>query len=219
VPGLAETVLEALRTKEADVVVLTEFRDNEFGLRIRRGLESFGLRHQSGSHADGSVNAVLIASRKPIEERIFAELNGNAHRCVMARLGELNLFGLYFPQKQRKRPVFEFLVSLEPTYVTGQSLLIGDFNTGKHHIDEEGATFHCSEYMERLEANGWVDAWRHFHFDTREFTWKSAAGNGFRLDHAFVSRPLLARMRHAGYSHSERESGASDHSALILEID
>jgi endonuclease/exonuclease/phosphatase family metal-dependent hydrolase len=53
----------------------------------------------------------------------------------------------------------------------------------------------------------------------REFSWYSTRGNGFRIDHAFLSPALAARAGEIRYSHDERFTGLSDHSALILDLD
>jgi exodeoxyribonuclease III len=106
----------------------------------------------------------------------------------------------------------------------GQSfLLLGDFNTGLHGMDEVGRTFYCVEHFARLSALGWTDVWRQFHGEKVEFTWYpilkgGRVGNGFRLDHAFATPSLLARLTDCRYSHSERESKISDHSLMIVEF-
>jgi len=71
---------------------------------------------------------------------------------------------------------------------------------------------------------GWIDTWRHVHGRASEYTWYSRrrgglSGNGYRLDHAFVTPTLLPFVRDCRYSHAEREAGLSDHSLLILEIE
>jgi exonuclease III len=43
-------------------------------------------------------------------------------------------------------------------------------------------------------------------------------GNGFRIDHAFLSQDLAAHAGTIRYSHEERIAGLSDHSPLILEL-
>jgi len=101
-------------------------------------------------------------------------------------------------------------------------LLIGDFNTGLHGIDEVGSTFHCAEDFARLSGIGWTDVWRNFHGQASEYTWFSTLrggriGNGFRLDHAFATQSLLPQISACRYSHAEREQNISDHSVLILE--
>ncbi len=87
--------------------------------------------------------------------------------------------------------------------------------------DEEGATFIAADRFAALSEQGWIDTWRAKHGSKREFSWFSAKGNGFRVDHAFASPSLAPRIVSVEYVHSSREGVAapSDHSALTLEID
>jgi exonuclease III len=211
-------VLERLRSHEPDLVVLCEFRNNDAGCLIRRGLERMGLVHQRVGNAHPRINTVLIASRTAVRSRRFDGLNAEAHRCVACRVNGMNLLGLYFPNQQAKAPIFEFLLNLNPNVFRSPSMLIGDFNTGKPYVDEARDTFFCSEHFTRLEQVGWVDVWRHLFPTKREYTWYSTRGNGFRIDHAFVSPTLLPKVRRVAYSHKERESGDSDHSLLMVDI-
>jgi exonuclease III len=213
-----DRVLERLRAHEPDIVVLSEFRNNDAGRQIRGGLERMGLVNQSDSNAEARINTVLIAAREPFQGRSFETLGSETHRCVACRVHGVHLLGLYFPNNQAKAPIFEFLLNLERKYLRSPSILIGDFNTGKPFVDEDRDTFFCSEHFTRLEEKGWVDAWRHHYPKAREYSWYSSHGNGFRIDHAFVSSKLLPRVRRIAYSHQERESRDSDHSALIVDI-
>ena len=84
-------------------------------------------------------------------------------------------------------------------------LLIGDWNTGAHRLDEMGKTFVCAGQFAKLSAIGWTDMWRHHHPGTTEWTWYSkfkggASGNGFRLDHAFATPSLRPRVTSCTYS-------------------
>ena len=126
----------------------------------------------------------------------------------------------YFALNERKKPLFDFLLSLPPQYVKDSSAIIGDFNTGLPYEDEKGDTFACAAEFRALLGQGWIDAWRSRNSAAREFTWYSRQGNnGFRLDHARVSPVLNQRITDIRYSHAERESKLSDHSALVLDID
>ena len=63
---------------------------------------------------------------------------------------------------------------LKPTARTHERfLLVGDFNTGLHGIDEVGSTFRCAKDFARLSAIGWTDVWRSFHGQATEYTWFS----------------------------------------------
>ena len=208
-------ILETVGKHAPDVAVLTEFRNNRTGEVLREGLRDLGLTCQTGRHSPGSVNSILIAARTRFGETVFPRLNADFHRCILARLDGLNLFGVYFAQKQGKQPLFEFLAGLSSRYVARRSLLLGDFNTG---TELDGGPFFCGEYFEGLEQAGWTDVWRRRYPRKREYSWFSSRGNGFRIDHALVSRRMLPRIRAVRYSHRERIGRISDHSALILEL-
>ena len=104
-------------------------------------------------------------------------------------------------------------------YLQQKTLLIGDFNTGRFHEDEAGATFACSDRFEALLGQGWVDTWRSRNPEAREFSWYSRGwNNGFRLDQALASPSLDAQIKAVSYSHPEREAGISDHSMMIVDV-
>jgi exonuclease III len=73
--------------------------------------------------------------------------------------------------------------------------------------------------MDGVAEIGFCDLWRRRYPDGREFSWYSTRGNGFRIDHAFLSPALAGRAGEIRYSHDERTSGLSDHSALLLDLD
>ena len=126
------------------------------------------------------------------------------------------MVGVYFAQSHAKRPLFSWLLG-GPGGLERPTIVIGDFNTGLHHVDEAGATFHCASEFGRLAQAGWVDAWRLVHGDVREFSWYSTAGNGFRIDHAFVTPDLASQVVGAAYDHSTRK-GLTDHSGLTIDL-
>ncbi len=103
------------------------------------------------------------------------------------------------------------------------NLLVGDWNTGAHRLDEVGKTFICSEHFAKLSAIGWTDMWRHHHPGTTEFTWYSKRDgvrrNGFRVDHVFATPSLRPRVTSCRYSHVERDAGVTDHSMVIVEVE
>jgi exonuclease III len=98
------------------------------------------------------------------------------------------------------------------------ALAIGDFNTCRAYLDEVGAIDVTAHYMDAIEQIGFHDLWRRRYPDGREYSWFSTRGNGFRIDHAFLSQDLAARAGTIRYSHEDRIAGLSDHSPLILEL-
>lgn len=219
-------IAEAIESKEADIIVLTEFRHNAVSHELRARLKEMGYTMQASPEAEPNLNTVLIAARQEFEAVTFPgqmvdEVMGDfSASVVLARMGNgLNVYGCYFPNNERKKPVFDFLLDLPPDFLSEETLLIGDFNTGKHYEDEAGVTFACADQFEALLGQGWVDTWRSRNPEVREFSWFSRGwNNGFRLDQALASPSLNARIKAVSYSHQEREDGISDHSMMILDL-
>lgn len=221
-----DRIVECLRPYEADVIVLSEFRNNEPGVALRARLKEEGYGHHSAPQAAPRANTVLVAARSPFEAVTFPgqmadpALGDFTESVMLARFEGLNVFGLYLPGEERKRPVFDFLLDLPERYLEEDSVLIGDLNTGRHHEDEAGATFVSAHQFDALLEQGWIDAWRSRNPDAREFSWYSRGhNNGFRLDHALVSPSLNYKATGTCYSHKEREEGVTDHSLMVLELE
>ncbi len=99
--------------------------------------------------------------------------------------------------------------------------MLGDWNTGDVPLDkaEAGSPFTCTKEYRHMQDLGFEEAWRALNGDQREFTWTSNRGNGFRIDHAFLSPLARRRLVTARYSHDERMAKISDHSVLIVDLE
>jgi exonuclease III len=212
----AELIADWLGATGSDVIVCSEAHRGPSGDRLASRLQEFGYRHALVPEVEPRTNTVAIFSREEAQPVPLRLPEGEAHRAIAARIGGITVVGVYFAQSYAKRPLFSWLLQ-PPAELPEPTLVIGDFNTGLHRIDEQGATFHCAAEFGRLGSAGWADAWRLIHKDAREFSWYSSAGNGFRLDHAFVSGGLEPNVVAAFYDHATRE-GLTDHSALTVEI-
>jgi exodeoxyribonuclease-3 len=214
-----QQLCDAIAAHEPDLVVLTEFRQNRSGEKIRSGLCEEGLAHQfSPSVSEPKVNTVLIAGRARFEFQEYPELDGDQHRVVLATGSDLTVAGVYFAQKEAKRSLFEFLLAQSADWLQGPAIIIGDWNTGRHREDEPTASFYCADCFDALLDAGWIDAWRSRNVESREYSWYSNVGNGFRIDHALVSPMLDTLIRDVRYSHHERLERWTDHSALIVDV-
>ena len=205
---------------DADVLVLTEFRIGRRADELTAWLRERGYGQLSHGGPPEKVNSVLIAARVgDARPRPLAVVSAHVYRVVELTVGETLIVGAYFPSGQIKDRFWraEFLPYLA-SRVGEPCLVIGDFNTGKHHIDEDGATFFSADCIDTLEGAGWVDPWRSRNPLAREFTWFSHTGNGFRLDHAYASPTVAHHVSAAWYDQAPREARVTDHAALVVEL-
>lgn len=238
---MPEIVLSLLAHRP-DIVVLTEYRVT-IGGQIRGVLGDHGLVHQLCTDPPKGKNGVVIASRWPLlrvptPELLPAPLHVRwLDAQIAAGDGEFFLTGVHIPDDSRPSPKAAFwrqMLVMAEQRCAQRHLFIGDFNTGRHRIDEAGASFGCTSLLGAVCTLGYADAFRHFHPERREWTWLPPPGDratpantgtfappssGFRIDSALVSGPLMPALRAAFYSHSERETAVSDHSAMLVDLE
>ena len=214
-------ILKKIREQNPTIVVLSEFRNNDNGCKLRIGLLQHGYLYQVASGASGNENTMLIASRAPCGSAVFPESDANyPHAIVRADFSAFRLYGLYLPHK-KKHKLFQFLKEELATGGNGQSqstIITGDWNTGKNGIDQAGNSFWYSEHLPILEKSGYVDAFRKLHGDAREYSWYSHQGNGYRYDHTYVDESLAKVLKECRYLHTWREEGLSDHSPMFTAV-
>lgn len=213
-------IVRAISAYSADIVVITEYRNGKVGENLRTSLATAGWEHQIAAPTPERENSVLIVAKEPliIDNRPLFNENWQRDRHIVVHGYGYTIVAVYLPPGQKKLPSWERLLNTAAALGTEPTLIIGDFNTGKHFIDEDGATFIGPENIDRLEELGYIDAWRHLHPAAREYTWFSSAGNGFRLDFAFLSPSLSDRLARAVHIHETRIDGITDHSGLVIEM-
>lgn len=220
--GGGSRVLDIINTlsKHADAttIVLTEFRNNDNAVLIRKALVDFGFINQFTTNAPFNKNSILIVSKENLQSKTFPELNNHSERVIKVYNNNFSIYGCYFPQAEEKKYVFEFLLNEIRNNPDENIIITGDINTGKHYIDEIGSTFFHSEYIQKIEEMGLFDAWRYIHKDKTEYSWYSSYGNGFRLDHFFLKNNLKDNVLNCEYIHKYREQKITDHSMMILEL-
>lgn len=211
-------ILEYLQAQDADVIVLTEFRENSNAIALRARLSESGFWFFAGASTAAKENSVCVFSRQPFVPRTYAELGAqDRHRLISAHFDGVAVYGVYFSQNKAKASLFQFLAAGGHRPTETDFYIIGDVNTGLHFRDEERATFYCTEEFEELIESGVIDSWRSRNPETKEFSWYSNHGNGFRIDHVFSSRDADAKIQSVYYDQTPREEGVTDHSALVVE--
>ena len=207
-------ILKFIHHQKAQIVVLSEFKNNEIGEKIRTALLQQKYFHQAVGATPKDENTVLVASKIPFESKHFGAQNWDYNYGVVgAKFDSFTLYGVYLPHK-KKHKLFKLLK--EDVVKNVPSIIAGDFNSGKNFIDQKGDSFWYEKDLFALEKEGMVDAFRYINDDTKVYSWFSHKGNGFRYDHTYVHTNLLAVVKECDYLHKAREEKLSDHSPMYL---
>ena len=211
-------IIKWIKNHDTEYFVITECRNNENGLLLSKALAECGYLFQLMPQIEKNKNTVMIASKHEFTGVYFHnELGDDYSRVIKVEDDEIIIYGVYFPQKNEKKKIFEFLLNEMNQQSDKTRIFIGDFNTGKPYIDEEKKTFYCSEYMDVIEKSH-VDAWRYINKNKREYSWYSNLGNGFRVDHVFINQSDKNKIAQCFYLHEKRIDKTSDHSIMEVEL-
>ena len=227
-----ERIAHQLARWAPDAVALCEFRATPPSLALARALASVGLPHQctTADRARPDANRLLIAARWPLHRlRLRAEPDepGRWLSVVVHAPHPLTLGAMHVPNRVsgRKDAFYDAILALLGRWGRGPLLLLGDTNSGRPDLDEETPVFGPKEaaWLDALERLGWRDAYRLLRGRARAYTWYSPnAGNGFRIDQAFVNHELAPRLLGVRYDWGRRvrrpAKTLSDHAALLLEL-
>jgi exonuclease III len=179
------------------------------------------------SHAaltDGCTpNGVFLASLDPFVTESATPTAQSAGSLMLARFRRVTLLACYFPPLKAKAVFFDRCLELAAQHQAASFVLAGDLNTGNQLADRsEGAgKYYCSGHFDRLISAGRLsDLWRLTNGACREWTWLSPQKrNGFRIDQAFGNEAfVVAATPICTYDHRTRETGLTDHSAVVVRI-
>lgn len=216
-------IVLALLGHSPDVIVLSEFRGTQGG-QIAGALADHGFRHQVTTPTPGRMNGIMIASKEVVVPRgEVMPPSKFVGRFLDAHLPErgVAVTGVHIPDDSRpgdKAEYWQWLIALGRARVGEPWIVLGDLNTGRPGIDEEGRTLGCAHLLGQFATLGYRDAWRDKNPSSAERSWYSHVGTGFRIDAAWVSSGLSDRVQSAVFSHGERASRLSDHSVLVIEL-
>jgi exonuclease III len=237
--GNATTIPQIVRRlafRDADTVVLSEYRDNAAGALLRETLVRTGYEHVASTQGHRG-NGVCIASSAPFVATVnpFGLSDDEYPNAVLkAAFEDLDLFGVYLPGQDRKRPHLRCLIATAQRYnESGEAALcIGDFNSGRNETDIEinvrsgrlRDEFSTADLYAELETV-WTEAWAYFHPGEFQYSWYPfrkdpdyVSRGGWRIDKAFASPAALARITSAEYDHGFRNDRLTDHSALVVDV-
>jgi exodeoxyribonuclease-3 len=213
--GRLTKILDYIISMNADIVVLTEFRNNKNSHTIKETLKSHAYQFISTLNTDATKNSVLVASRIMGHQIDLESPNNWSLNAV--DINGIQLVGTYFPLKNDKTDLINWF--LEQGLNFKKTIFIGDFNTGSNTLDkdEAGSSFFMGSEFETISQEILTDSFRYKNPELREYSWHSSAGNGFRIDHCLVTKDLTDNIRSVSYDHKTRPE-LTDHSALMVVI-
>jgi exonuclease III len=232
--GRVTGIVAQLQRWQPDMVALQEFRGTAPSRQLALHLADLNLPYQLCTVVPEkpATNALLLASRYPLQIIRAAQAPADLSRWLLAKIDCERPFSIgvmHVPNavSGRKAPFHQAVLTLAQRWRRGPALFVGDTNTGISGLDDVTQVFTLREeaWMRGLQAAGWHDVFRRQHGDKRVYTWYSPnAGNGFRLDQAFVNRRLVEHVSGVHYvwgvDHKApwRRDALSDHAALILDL-
>ena len=133
-------ICTALSRHTPDIAVVTEFQNSETGRTLQEHLCSMDLVHHHAADTPARQNSTLNVSRPCFLKKGLVTLSvDQPFRMPYVVTEGLNLAGAYLPILRAKHPYWERLAPWAKRHRKAPLLVAGDFNTGKHFLDESGA--------------------------------------------------------------------------------
>jgi exodeoxyribonuclease-3 len=236
-PERAERQLGWLATREEDVLVLTETRASRGCHLLADRFTAAGYTVAFPQPEQGEYGTMIVARVASQPGTWASRLDYLSARAASLTLpignaATVEVVGLYVPSRDaseakviRKRRFLDGCLDAlaagdAQADPAGELVLLGDLNILEPDHQPHYPFFHPFEYAfyRRLADLGLVDAFRHLHPGLVEHSWVGRTGDGYRYDHAFLSKTLLDALDGCAYVHEPRSLRLSDHSALTLRL-
>jgi len=243
VNGRLPRLIEWLHEASPDIACLQEIKTVEERFPTA-ALAEAGYR--ALIHGQRSHHGVAILSRVPARERRRGLPGNDADRearYLEASIDGVTVASVYLPNgNPQPGPRFDYKLAWFERFNAHAATLVksrrpvvlaGDLNVVPTNADiynwwpwqwDAVLQPQARAAYERLLAQGWIDATRHFHPKERIYTfWVNAAAYkrnaGFRMDFLLVSPGALPRLKSTGVDHPHRErEKPSDHAPVWIEL-
>ncbi len=213
--------LEFIEQEKPDILCLQETKLQE--AQIPGEIKELDGYNAYWSHAEkkGYSGTCILTREEPlsVSHTIGEERFDREGRVVRADYKNFTLFNVYFPngkmnddRLQYKLDFYDrFLEVMDEAVAAGKNVVVcGDYNTAHKPIDlarpkanEEVSGFLPIEraWMDKLVEHGYVDTFRAFNQEPKEYSWWSYIGNararntGWRIDYFFVNSGFMPQVK------------------------
>jgi exodeoxyribonuclease-3 len=217
----SDRIVAAIRAHAPDVIVLSEYQAVG-SARIIESLRASEWPHLVATSQSSREGGLAVLSATSLEARARPRaLRDLARHYLAVRVPahDLEVRAIYGPLRRAvNERYWAGLLSSLRSARSGHVLVVGDFNSGSPRNDSTSTGVFSGKFFDRLPAMGFTDLWRARRGeDAREHSWEGAK-HPYRLDHAFGSAAIAARVSDCAYSHAERGAAVSDHSILLVDL-
>jgi exonuclease III len=234
-PGRAHRQAAWIAGQEnADLVVVTEVGAGPGGQALTEALAEHEYHSVLAPEPALPDYRAVLASRGPALVPVTSGIGAFPYRGPAAALdfaGQVvGLLGLYVPSRgpqrrrnQNKRAFQDAVATALPGFLArfgGPVIVAGDLNVVEPSHVPHLPVFGVWEYRfyrSFIDAE-MTDAYRTAHPDTSDHSWFGRSGNGYRIDHVFVTRQHQAQVIDCAYLHTPRHQGLTDHAAMTLTL-
>jgi exodeoxyribonuclease III len=218
----------------ADLLVVTEVGAGPGGQALIQALARHAYHSVLAPEPAAPDYRTVLASRGPTLTPAPSGIGVLAHRAQAATVDvaghTVALLGLYVPSRgpqqrrnQSKRVFQDAVAAALPGFLArfgGTVIVAGDLN-----VVEPGHIPHLPvfgdweyDFYRSFQDAGMTDAYRVARHDAADHSWFGRSGNGYRIDHIFVTSRHTAQISGCGYLHDPRRHCLTDHAAMTVTL-
>lgn len=205
--GREAEIAGKVKASDADLIVLTEYKNNESGEIITEALAALGYVHSTRSAINRNKNGVAAFSRSPI----VAHGHGfrDTENVIVFDWAGIAVIAAFCANDD---VTARFIEDVPITDFGKQAVIVGDLNTGPR-----GSMPDRYLGLDRIAGKGFVDLWRHAN---KEICWSCRSGNGkSQPDHLLCSLAMKDMRWKIEYDPTTIDEGISDHALMSVDFE
>lgn len=200
--GKEADIVSKLNEYNADLVVLTEYKNNESGGIIKGGLDSIGYTHCIISSLNLNKNGVAVFCKTPII--IMTNDFADKENIIVFGWNGLKFISVFCANDELTA---RFIGNISTSEIWTRTVIIGDLNTGPR-----GSKPDRYDDLNRIVKKGFIDLWRE---SNREICWSYQSGHGkSQPDHVLCSSDLIGMKWRVKYDLTAIVDSISDHALM-----